>query len=42
MMPAYTGFRSPQSPSAAPDAANEYLLIDIIRNRFGAQNISTC
>ena len=40
LMPAYSAMLSPGSPDGAPDCANNYLLKDILRQRFGAHNIS--
>ncbi len=40
MMPAYSGLRCKYQPDGAPDAANPFLLKTVLRNEFGAPNIS--
>ena len=40
MMPAYSGMRCKYEPSGAPDAANMFLLRTVLREQFGAPNIS--
>ncbi len=40
MMPAYTGLRCKYQPDGAPDTANPYLLRTILREQFGASNMS--
>ena len=42
MMPAYTGLRCKYEPDGAPDAANSFLINRVLRNEFGAPNISVC
>ncbi len=40
LMPAYSSLQSPGSPTGPPDCANDYTLKTILRERFGAENIS--
>jgi hypothetical protein len=40
LMPAYSSLQSPGSPTGPPDCANPYILQNILRQRFGAENIS--
>lgn len=40
IMPAYSGMQCPKSPDGAPDAANQFLLISVLREAFNAPNIS--
>ena len=40
IMPALSGFKCSEFPKGAPDAANSYILKDILRNEFQAPNIS--
>ena len=40
MMPAYSGMRCKEQPDGAPDAANPFLLKKVLREEFGAPNIS--
>ena len=42
MMPAYSGVRCKYEPDGAPDAANPFLLRAVLREQFGAPNISIC
>ena len=42
MMPAYSGTRCKLEKSGAPDDANIYLLKMVLRQKFGAPNISVC
>ena len=42
MMPAYSGVKCKYEPSGAPDAANKFLLKTVLREQFGAPNISVC
>ena len=42
MMPAYSGVRCKYEPDGAPDAANPFLLKTVLRDEFGAPNISVC
>ena len=42
MMPAYSGMSCKYEPSGAPDAANKFLLKIVLREQFGAPNISVC
>lgn len=40
IMPAYSGVRCEGQPDGAPDAANGYLLKTVLREKFGATNVS--
>ncbi len=40
MMPAYSGLRCTYQPDGAPDAANPFLIKTVLRDEFGAPNIS--
>ena len=40
MMPAYSGLECKYQPDGAPDAANPFLLKTVLREQFGAPNIS--
>ena len=40
LMPAYSALWTPAAPTCAPDCANSYILRDVLRQRFGAANIS--
>ncbi len=40
MMPAYSGLRCKYQPDGAPDAANPFLIKTVLRDEFGAPNIS--
>ena len=42
MMPAYSGLRCTKQLDGAPDVANSFLLKSILRDQFGAPNISIC
>ena len=42
MMPALSGLRCKYQPDGAPDAANPFLLRRVLRDEFGAANISLC
>ena len=42
MMPAYSGMRCKEQPDGAPDAANPFLFKKVLREEFGAPNISVC
>lgn len=42
MMPAYTGLRCSKQLNGAPDVANPFLLKSVLRDEFGAPNISIC
>ena len=40
IMPAYSGLRCAGIPAGAPDCANPFLLQSVLRDQFGAQNLS--
>ena len=42
MMPAYSGLRCTKQLDGAPDVANPFLLKSVLRDQFGAPNISIC
>ena len=42
IMPAYSSFKCKYTPEAQPDAANVFLLQTVLREEFGASNISVC
>ena len=42
IMPAYSGMRCKYQKDGAPDAANPFLLKTVLREQFGAPNISIC
>ena len=42
IMPAYSGMRCKYQKDGAPDAANPFLLKTVLRQQFGAPNISIC
>ena len=40
IMPAYSGFNCSKERDGAPDTANKFILVDVLRNQFEAPNIS--
>ena len=42
MTPAYSGLQCVKQPKGAPDVANPFLLKSVLREEFGAPNISIC
>ena len=42
IMPAYNGIKCKLEPAGVPCSASNYLLKNVLRNRFGASNISVC
>lgn len=42
MMPAYSGLQCDKQCKGAPDVANQFLLNSVLRDEFGAPNISIC